>query len=110
MKKLRWLLLVSIFALLFGHWVFEEHSVYITAKKQLQVYTSTATPLNLWDVWGDIRDIRGYIFMDTDEAVAQAISRLMGDKKICAQLGEAGFECVKFISWDYVIENLLGAI
>jgi glycosyltransferase involved in cell wall biosynthesis len=43
------------------------------------------------------------------EAIAHSINRLMADEKYCKFLGNAGYERVKFISWDYVIENLVGA-
>ena len=42
------------------------------------------------------------------EAIAQSINRLMVDEEYCKYLGNAGYERVKFISWDYVIENLVG--
>jgi hypothetical protein len=34
----------------------------------------------------------------------------MSDNQLCAQLSKAAYEKVNFISWDYVIENLVGAI
>lgn len=52
-------------------------------------------------------DETGYVIEPEPEAVAQAISRLMADANQCARLGTAGYERVKFISWDYVIENLV---
>ena len=42
-------------------------------------------------------------------AVAGAVSKLMADEATCARLGSAGYDSVDFISWDYVISNLLGA-
>jgi glycosyltransferase involved in cell wall biosynthesis len=52
----------------------------------------------------------GYVTEPTPEAIAGAVSRVMADEQQCAALGLAGYERVKFISWDYVIENLVGAV
>jgi glycosyltransferase involved in cell wall biosynthesis len=50
----------------------------------------------------------GFVCEPTSEAIAQAISQVEEDRSLCARLGDAGFEFVKFISWDYVINNLVG--
>jgi glycosyltransferase involved in cell wall biosynthesis len=52
----------------------------------------------------------GFVREPTPESLAQAISISMEDSSLCSRLGKTGFESVKFISWDYVVENLLGAI
>jgi glycosyltransferase involved in cell wall biosynthesis len=51
----------------------------------------------------------GYVTKPQPEAIGQAIGQLMASEHQCGQMGTAGYECVRFISWDYVIENLLGA-
>jgi glycosyltransferase involved in cell wall biosynthesis len=43
------------------------------------------------------------------EELARVLSEIMTDKDECAKLGAAGYDRVKFISWDYVIDNLVGA-
>ncbi|MCA9970442.1 MAG: glycosyltransferase family 4 protein, partial [Anaerolineales bacterium] len=54
-------------------------------------------------------DETGYVTAPEPDAVAGAVSRLMADEATCARLGDAGRDSVEFISWDYVIDNLLGA-
>jgi glycosyltransferase involved in cell wall biosynthesis len=51
----------------------------------------------------------GRVVAPEPEAVAEAISQLAGDEALCARLGAAGYEQVAFLSWDYVIENLVGS-
>jgi glycosyltransferase involved in cell wall biosynthesis len=45
---------------------------------------------------------------DPDD-LAVAIEQLMASTEVCCQMGMAGYERVKFISWDYVIENLVSS-
>lgn len=51
----------------------------------------------------------GYVTEPEPPDVARAICQLMADEKLCERLGAAGHEQVEFITWDYVIENLVGA-
>jgi len=44
------------------------------------------------------------------DAIAHAVSQLMADERRCARLGAAGYERVEFITWDYVIGNLVEAV
>lgn len=52
----------------------------------------------------------GLVTEPTAEAIAGAIARLEADAGLCDRLGSAGRERVKSISWDLVIESLVGAI
>ena len=42
------------------------------------------------------------------ESQAEAIARLMGDAKLCERLGAAGAEVAGRITWDGIVEKLLG--
>ena len=42
------------------------------------------------------------------DAVADALNRLVADRGLAASLGEAGYERARNISWDTVIEKLVG--
>lgn len=50
----------------------------------------------------------GLVTEPKPDDLAHALSLLMDNEKLCVRLGAAGYERVGFISWDYVIENLLG--
>jgi glycosyltransferase involved in cell wall biosynthesis len=54
-------------------------------------------------------DQTGYVTEPHADAVAAALSRLIADEATCARLGNAGYDSVEFISWNYVIENLISA-
>jgi glycosyltransferase involved in cell wall biosynthesis len=55
-------------------------------------------------------DQTGFVAEPNPQSIAQAISRLEADEKLCRRLGAAGYEQVKYISWDYVIDHLVGAV
>jgi glycosyltransferase involved in cell wall biosynthesis len=48
----------------------------------------------------------GFVTEPNGAAIGSAI-RKMEDAHLCAILGDAGYEFVKFINWDYVINNLV---
>jgi glycosyltransferase involved in cell wall biosynthesis len=50
----------------------------------------------------------GLIADATPEALAGAIDRLAESPDLCRRLGEAGQERVRNISWDHVVERLVG--
>ena len=53
-------------------------------------------------------DVNGLVCEPTSEALAAAINRLHGDRSRAAALGEAGRERARAITWDGVIEQLVG--
>ena len=46
----------------------------------------------------------------TAEALAAAINRLAADKALAARLGDAGYERARLVTWDGVIEKLVGRV
>lgn len=50
----------------------------------------------------------GLVADATPEALAAAIDRLAESPDLCRRLGEAGHERVRSISWDHVVERLVG--
>jgi len=51
--------------------------------------------------------VTGRVTEPSPEDFADAIGELMGNLQECSRLGEAGYERVNFISWDYVIDHLV---
>jgi hypothetical protein len=43
-----------------------------------------------------------------DQPVAAAINRLAADRRLAARLGDAGYERARAVTWDGVIEKLVG--
>ncbi len=54
-------------------------------------------------------DVNGVILPPEAEAFAAAINRLHHDRARAAALGDAGFEKARTVTWDGVIERLIGA-
>jgi len=53
--------------------------------------------------------INGTVSTPEPSAIADAISKLAADRAKAARLGEAGYARAKQISWDGVVERLVGA-
>ena len=53
-------------------------------------------------------DINGKICEPTPEAIAAAVNALVDDRRRAASLGDAGYERARAITWDGVIEKLVG--
>jgi glycosyltransferase involved in cell wall biosynthesis len=53
-------------------------------------------------------DVNGFVCTPDPEAVAAAVNRLAADRAKAASLGSAGFERARLITWDTVIEKLVG--
>jgi len=49
----------------------------------------------------------GLIADPVPENVARAIAHLFQNKKRCREMGEEGYQKIKYITWEYVIDNLL---
>jgi glycosyltransferase involved in cell wall biosynthesis len=53
--------------------------------------------------------VNGWICDPRPEAVADAFCRLAANRAEAAALGDAGFERARLVTWDGVIEKLVGA-
>jgi glycosyltransferase involved in cell wall biosynthesis len=64
------------------------------------------------DAGGPLEFVRdganGFVTAPTPQAVADAIVRLAADTGLAARLGEAGYERARLVTWDGVIERLVG--
>ena len=52
--------------------------------------------------------LNGLVAEPTAESIAAAIARLATDRSLARRLGEAGFERARLITWDGVVERLVG--
>jgi glycosyltransferase involved in cell wall biosynthesis len=53
--------------------------------------------------------VNGCIVDPTAEAIGAAITRLATNRQLAASLGDAGYERARAITWDGVVEKLVGA-
>ena len=53
--------------------------------------------------------VNGKICDPAEEAIADAINTLAGKREHAASLGAAGYEIARQITWDGVIEKLVGS-
>jgi glycosyltransferase involved in cell wall biosynthesis len=57
-----------------------------------------------------VRDaINGFICEPSSEALADAVNRLAANRTLAASLGDAGYSVAAGVTWDGVIEQLLGS-
>jgi len=54
--------------------------------------------------------VNGRVSEPAPEAIASAVNGLAADRARAARLGDAGYECARLITWDGVIEKLVGAV
>jgi len=88
---------------------YDEDYGYITleaflAHKPVITTTDAGGPLEFVD-----DGATGLVAAPDPEAIGAAVSRLAGDRQLAAYLGRAGYERVRSISWDDVIDRLIGA-
>ena len=50
----------------------------------------------------------GYVCAPQPEAIAAALSRLAADRALAPRLGRAGLDRARRVTWDGVVEQLLG--
>jgi len=55
-----------------------------------------------------IDGVNGLVCEPSPEALADAISRLDGDRGLAASLGDAGCDRARLVTWDGVVERLVG--
>jgi glycosyltransferase involved in cell wall biosynthesis len=88
---------------------FDEDYGYVTleaflAHKPVITSTDAGGPLEF------VEDgLNGIVANPSPEGIASAINRLASDRGKAARLGDAGFERARLITWDGVIEKLVGA-
>jgi glycosyltransferase involved in cell wall biosynthesis len=87
---------------------FDEDFGYVTleaflARKPVVTCTDSGGPNEF------VRDeVNGFVCPPTPEALAAAFNRLAGSRQRAAAMGDAGCEAAKRITWDGVVEKLLG--
>jgi glycosyltransferase involved in cell wall biosynthesis len=73
------------------------------AKKPVVTTTDAGGPLEFV-----VDGVNGFVTEPEPDAIAAAIARLAGDRALARRLGEAGFDRAALISWDGVVEKLVG--
>jgi glycosyltransferase involved in cell wall biosynthesis len=53
--------------------------------------------------------VNGYVCEPTHEAMAAAFSKLAGDVGLARSLGDAGYDRARLVTWDGVVDKLVGA-
>lgn len=88
---------------------FDEDYGYVT----LESFLSHKPVITATDAGGPLEfvthETSGFVCEPVPEAVASAINRLAGDKSLAARLGDAGYDRARLVTWDGVIEKLVGA-
>ena len=87
---------------------FDEDFGYVTleaflSRKPVVTATDSGGPLEFVE-----NGVNGYCVDPNPEAVAAAVNRLFADRAMAASLGEAGFERASAVTWDGVVEKLVG--
>jgi glycosyltransferase involved in cell wall biosynthesis len=73
------------------------------ARKPIVTTTDAGGPLEF------VEDgVNGIVAEPTAESIAAAIARLAADRSLARRLGDAGFERARLITWDGVVERLVG--
>ena len=88
---------------------FDEDYGYVTleaflARKPVVTTTDAGGPLEFVD-----DGVTGLVAAPDADSLGEAMSRVAGDNGLAASLGEAGYERVRAISWDRVVERLIEA-
>jgi glycosyltransferase involved in cell wall biosynthesis len=88
---------------------FDEDYGYVTLEsflsgKPVVTTTDSGGPLEFVE-----HDTNGLICEPEGEAVAAAINRLASQRSMAARLGAAGYERARLVTWDGVIDKLVGA-
>jgi glycosyltransferase involved in cell wall biosynthesis len=88
---------------------FDEDYGYVTLESFLAHKPVITTP----DSGGPLEFVRdgenGVVCEPTGEAIASAVNRLAADKTRAARLGDAGYQRACQVTWEGVIEKLIGA-
>jgi glycosyltransferase involved in cell wall biosynthesis len=57
-----------------------------------------------------IDGVNGLVSEPQSESLASVVNRLAGDPALAARLGDAGYERARRVTWDGVVERLVGAV
>ncbi len=89
---------------------FDEDYGYVT----LEAFLSRKAVITTTDAGGPLEfvtdGVNGLVTAPTAQALAAAIERLAGDARLAAQLGDAGYERARLVTWDGVVDRLVGAL
>jgi glycosyltransferase involved in cell wall biosynthesis len=99
-------LYANAFAVIFPP--FDEDYGYVTlegflARKPIVTTTDAGGPLEFV-----VDGVNGIIADPAPESIAGAMARLASDRSLARRLGDAGFERAKTITWDGVVDRLVG--
>ncbi len=88
---------------------FHEDYGYVT----LEAFLSRKPVVTTLDAGGPLEfvadEVNGLVTEPSAEALATAINRLAADPRLAARLGEAGYQRARTITWDGVVERIVGA-
>ncbi len=89
---------------------FDEDYGYVT----LEAFLSHKAVVTTTDAGGPLEfvtnGVNGLITAPAAEALAAAIERLAADAQLAARLGDAGYERARLVTWDGVVERLVGSV
>ena len=95
-------------ALAVGFTPFDEDYGYVT----LEAFCAARPVITTRDAGGPLEfvehGVNGFVCEPDAEAIAAAINRLAADRRLTAALGEAGRERMRTVTWDGVVDRLLG--
>ncbi|MFB3853318.1 MAG: glycosyltransferase family 4 protein [Vicinamibacterales bacterium] len=88
---------------------FDEDYGYVT----LEAFLARKPVITAWDSGGPLEfvedGVNGLVAEPCAEALAEAMALLEGDRDLAARMGEAGFTRASHVTWDGVIESLVGS-
>jgi glycosyltransferase involved in cell wall biosynthesis len=88
---------------------FHEDYGYVT----LEAFLSRKPVITTFDAGGPLEfvahDVNGLVVEPDARAIAGAVTRLAGDARLAARLGDAGYDRARLITWDGVVERLVSA-
>jgi glycosyltransferase involved in cell wall biosynthesis len=95
-------------ALAVGFTPFAEDYGYVT----LEAFCAARPVITTRDAGGPLEfvedGVNGFVCDPDPEAIAAAINRVGADRRLAAALGEAGRERMRAVTWDGVVDRLLG--
>ena len=87
---------------------FDEDYGYVT----LEAFQARKPVITTSDAGGPLEfvedSITGLVVDPTPEALGDAIARLVADHRLAGSLGDAGYDRVRSITWDVVVDRLMG--
>jgi glycosyltransferase involved in cell wall biosynthesis len=87
---------------------FDEDFGYVT----LEAFLARKPVITTTDAGGPLEFVRdgenGFVTEPTARGVADAVARLAADRRLASRLGDAGYDRARLVTWDGVIERLVG--